>query len=241
MAKSNTPKVQGAARGKRPAPNRNAGPERSDGRPGRVPTWLPVVLAVALAVVLILLLTNVIGGSDPLEDRARELRVEALARDREQIEEVVETTYEVRDEVVSVLSEFNSYLPDGETTVETVEATPEQIESWEQTIEAIIEPYEGAQSGATDTNLTRLSLGLSIDMFYEAVKTYALAAESEGQLQADLIAQAAEQRDLGTRTWSIGATKLDGITVTAELGHHHIYLEVDDGVEDPAMEDLLDH
>lgn len=239
MAKSNAPRVQGATRGKRPSPQRTE--VGTSGKRGGVPTWVPVALAVALVVVLILLVIN-ISGSDPLEDRARELRVEALVRDREQIEEVVDVTYEVRDEVVSVFSEFNTYLPDGDATVDTVDATPEQIESWQQTMAEIVEPYENEQSGATDTNLTRLSLGLAVDLFDEAVNTYALAAEADEDLQADLIARAGELRDFGIRTWSIGATQLDGITVNAELGHHHIYLEFDGGVgEDPAMDGLLDH
>lgn len=237
-----SPRVQSAARGKRPTPPKR--PEETSSRAGRgVPIWVPAVLAVGLVAVLVLALTGVLGPSgDPIEQRTAELRAQEAERDRDQIETLTAQAREVRDQIVAPLEEFNESVPpgDGEQAA-SADADPERIQSWNETMADAATTFDESPSGSTGTNVARNSLAVSLGLMESAVGLYGVAAELDGDQQQELLARAGEQRDLAVRTWSVAATQLDAINVDAGFGHQHVYLEVEgtgaltpDGAEDGA-------
>jgi len=207
---------------RRPSSSRpSADPGGDSGR--RVLWILAVVVVLVVAVYGVWAWTN-----DPdrrIAQRTAELTAEEEQRDRAQISELTEQARTLVDDLSPMVAEMATALPPGEEPAEPVDA--DTVTAWQETAAEAAAVFDDPPSGATGTNVARSSFAVAIDAFSAAADTYALALDADGEQQTALLRQAAAQRDLAVRSWSIGATQLDQINVDAGFGHQHAYLSGD--------------
>lgn len=214
------------AKTKQPVKNRTRAaqsPPRDDASGRRV---LAIVGAVLLIVVLVYVGWSV--ANDPqrqIAERTAELEEEEAVRDRQQVGELTEQARDVAGDLVPVLESMLAVMPPGEDPGPLADA--ETVEGWQATTADVASRFEEVPSGSTGTNVARNSIAIAAGIFQTAADTYALALEAEGEQQEALVAQAAAQRDLAVRSWSVGATQLDEINIAAGFGHQHVYLEAE--------------
>lgn len=164
---------------------------------------------------------------DGVEAEVARLRAEELARDREQITALTDQARETVATVTPTLEAMAAVLPassEGTVSGPRVEGDPATADRWVEELTRAAEAYDSPPSGSTATNVARGALAAAADVLVEAAATYRLALDAAEPGRSAGVARAAALRDLGVRTWSVGATQLDAINVEAGNGHQHAYL-----------------
>lgn len=160
------------------------------------------------------------------QDVAR-LEQESAVRDAEQVTELTDGARVTVEDIAPVLGEMAEAMPPGEEGATGSVAETGAVDGWVETLEDAAATYDDPPSGETTTNVARGSIANAMDQLAESARTYRTALDADGALQPDVIARATEQRDLGVRVWSVGATQLDYVNVEAGNGHQHVYLPTD--------------
>lgn len=199
---------------------------------------------VILGVVALLVIEAMLGlvaflllRPDGLEAEVARLRAQDAARDREQIEALTEQARSTVAEVSPILDEMAAVLPApgeqrGDPPVELADVGT--ADRWVAGLSEAAAAYEDPPSGQTATNVARGALSAGVELLVEAAATHRLALDAPAaDRDAGLIARAAAARDLGIRTWAVGATQLDAINVDAGNGHQHAYLSGSGGAFSP--------
>ncbi|PRX47278.1 hypothetical protein B0I33_106380 [Prauserella shujinwangii] len=215
-----------------PAKTRGRVPGRSPHRPvprretpsrHRLHTLLALAGVVLLGALAVVVLPGVLGGGDPVADRAAELADRDRQRDAGLTRELVGTAEQARDAVVPVLDGLERALgehPDGADGV----ASAGDVAEWRRSVEAAAAPLRERPSGGTAVNLARSGLAGAVATVGRAVEAYAAALDARGALRERLRALADDLRRDALAAWSVAANQLDVAGIEAGLGHVHVFL-----------------
>ena len=216
-------------KGKAPAPDTTERVHSADST--RITWWLTsgsvlLVGAVVASVVLFF------GGGDyhvtPDPARVAELEASADARHVDQVESLIHHTRAAHEELVPVLLSLNEVLPADGSAPEEFPDT-EEIDGWLNAVRDARGHFSDSDSGNTDFNVTRAGLSVSVDLLGSAMTAYHAAAQAEGDQQVELLDLASDLRDQAVKSWSVGATQLDVVSIDAGHGHIHLYLPAEPG------------
>jgi hypothetical protein len=165
----------------------------------------------------------VAGRPDPVQAEVHKLQAQDVARDKAQTKELTATARDVQAKLLPVLDEMAAALPvDPQTTPKS--ATASQVSSWRAVTGAAVQRFEHPPSGGTDVNIARSGLANAIRALDTAVRSYETSLAAAPPTQAQLVALAAEERNIAIATWSTGATELDVVNINEGFGHAHVFL-----------------
>jgi hypothetical protein len=163
------------------------------------------------------------GRPDPVQAEVHKLQAQDAARDRAQTKELTATARDVQAKLLPMLDEMAAALPvDPQATPKP--ATAAQVSSWRTVTTAVVQRFEHPPSGGTEVNVARSGLANAVRALDAAVRTYETVLSVGAPAQAQLIALAADERNLAVATWSTGATQLDVININEGFGHAHVFL-----------------
>lgn len=208
MAKTTLPRTapRSVPRGRGTAPSR---PSRDRGLP------LPLV---AVAVLVAAAAGWIVGRPSSFERQVAALEGESVARDVDQVAELVTVIGETRATILDPLGAMHAAMPrEGTGPV----AAPDEVEVWAATLEDAGTPFDDPPSGLTGTNVARNTLRSSVEALHGSVTTYRLALDTRGATRDGLLTQAGVQRDLGVQLWDTGIMQLDERSHATGGGHHH--------------------
>lgn len=201
--------------------------ERSPAPPATGPSFRRGLYIGAVTVLAVGALVWAVTRPSALEQDVARLEEESAVRDSEQVVELTDTARGTVDGVAGVLGEMAAAMPPGDDAGPGALADPDAVDGWVSTLEEAATTYDDPPSGETTTNVARGSIANAMDQLLESARTYRTALDADEALQPEVIARATEQRNLGVRVWSVGATQLDYVNVEAGNGHQHVYLPTD--------------
>lgn len=203
---------------------------RGEPAPAAAPTGPVFRRGLYVGAVTVLLIGAVIWAvtrPSAFEQDVARLEQESATRDAEQVVELTDGARATVEEIAPVLGEMAAAMPPGEDGATGPVAEAGAVDGWVSTLEEAATTYDDPPSGETTTNVARGSIANAMDQLVASAQTYRTALDADEALQPDVIARATEQRDLGVRVWSVGATQLDYVNVEAGNGHQHVYLPTD--------------
>jgi hypothetical protein len=178
-----------------------------------------------LAIVVIAVVVVAVRARD--EARQLEERQDGLRSYTEQLREV-------RQSVQETAGAMSAVLPSPEAA--EVEALAENVEGWSEALgeaEAQLAPVP-TPPGTEAAHRTFIQ---AISAFRTAAQTYALVPEVRGEARAEVMARAAEMRDLAASMWQSGVEALDRERFDAELDASRLDLPPPQAFPPPEIEE----
>jgi hypothetical protein len=195
-------------------------------------TWWLTGGSVLLVGAVVASVVLFFGGGDgtvaPDPARVAELEASADARHVDQVENLIHHTRAAHEELVPVLLSLNEVLPADGSAPEEFPDT-EEIDGWLNAVRDARGHFSDSDTGNTDFNVTRAGLSVSVDLLGSAMTAYHSASQAEGDQQVELLDLASDLRDQAVKSWSVGATQLDVVSIDAGHGHIHLYLPAEPG------------
>ncbi|GAA3016801.1 hypothetical protein [Streptosporangium longisporum] len=144
-------------------------------------------------------------------------------RDVRQISELTTTARVTAGDLNGVLSGLAKALPQ-DRTLTAQPARSAEIDEWRRVLRQAVDRHAETPSGTTATNVARMGFRNAVNAVVIAVDAYAAGQRLPADLRRDFLDLAARQRSAAVATWSVAATQLDQINVSAGNGHQHVYL-----------------
>lgn len=166
------------------------------------------------------------GDGEEVESEADRLRAEFEARDARQIERLTSDARRAREDLAPVLEGMSESAPPGKRPSGWLPGA-EEVSGWQRAAEEAEAAFGEAQSGETGTNVARGSLVSAVNLLQSSATAYERAREMPTGERSEMLEQAASERDIAVRVWSVGATQLDSVNVETGNGHQHVYLPAD--------------
>ncbi|MBF9131690.1 hypothetical protein I0C86_22370 [Plantactinospora sp. S1510] len=181
------------------------------------------IASVVVAALLGGLVGFLVGRPDATTRAVDALRAEEAKRDLRQIEDLTALARQSQAALDPLLVEFDAAL-DGSQP-----ATESKIRGWQAALGQIAEKHADSPSGSTATNVARGGLRDSVSDFVIAVDLFATAQQASAGQRGALLEIVKRTRTAAATAWSVAATQLDQINVSAGLGHQHVYLQTKQG------------
>jgi hypothetical protein len=162
------------------------------------------------------------GSTTAYDARVAELEAAEAAKDAESFEALVAFGADLEADLVPVMTGLDTVLP-GDGTVRE-EPSEHEIHAWHDALDVLVTRAGELPTGATEHNMVRSGMILTLELLGDAVDAIELAATVDAGTAEQLHSAASDARDRAVDTFGLAAMQLDLLSIDADRGHIHLQL-----------------